>query len=441
MINLNIEAFTQNLQTYMENYMELAEGDMSKALVTLTSETASIPTPKLINLIIDLVEDILMRLDVEDLIRCKSVCKSWFSFITSSRTSPHNLAYIAYGWQIIGSSNGLVCVSPVDAQVLVTNPSTREVKKLQPPPEFPNISMDREFLCWGFGHDSFIDDYKVVMGIKMGKTGTLFQVLSLKLNTWKVVKHVKFKIASGRFGILWNGALHWFMKDVNNRQIVLLSFDLSREEFREIPQPDDSRYVCDYFNYVGIVDECLCTYRNYHPYHSWAMKNYNDKDSWELLPDDFEMNKYDVAHTLKYNKSPPHAQRRFHSIQYLVSPHVYGNPKKTMRPKNNKRSDKGVSSYDVISSCGYTALLSSIDIAGFIAWLRPSGYMTHTLEVAFLYEDGNPVEANGVGIRVLDMILSFYSSQLCFATKIPSKAIFDALQGQESEQSIDAVRV
>nr|XP_043632656.1 DNA glycosylase/AP lyase ROS1-like [Erigeron canadensis] len=48
-ITLNMEAFTQNLQTYMENNMELADGDMSRALVALTSEAASIPTPKLKN--------------------------------------------------------------------------------------------------------------------------------------------------------------------------------------------------------------------------------------------------------------------------------------------------------------------------------------------------------------------------------------------------------
>ncbi|KAI3746325.1 hypothetical protein L6452_08753 [Arctium lappa] len=49
MIKLNMEAFTQNLQTYMENNMELAEGDMSRALVALASEAASIPAPKLKN--------------------------------------------------------------------------------------------------------------------------------------------------------------------------------------------------------------------------------------------------------------------------------------------------------------------------------------------------------------------------------------------------------
>lgn len=48
-INLNIEEFTVNLQNYMQEKMELQEGDMSKALVALNPEAASIPTPKLKN--------------------------------------------------------------------------------------------------------------------------------------------------------------------------------------------------------------------------------------------------------------------------------------------------------------------------------------------------------------------------------------------------------
>ncbi|XWS66738.1 hypothetical protein CRYUN_Cryun05aG0226500 [Craigia yunnanensis] len=48
-IKLDMEEFTQNLQNYMQNNMELQEGDMSKALVALTAEAASIPMPKLKN--------------------------------------------------------------------------------------------------------------------------------------------------------------------------------------------------------------------------------------------------------------------------------------------------------------------------------------------------------------------------------------------------------
>jgi hypothetical protein len=48
-INLNIEAFTKNLEKYMQQNMELQEGEMSRALVAITTEAASIPTPKLKN--------------------------------------------------------------------------------------------------------------------------------------------------------------------------------------------------------------------------------------------------------------------------------------------------------------------------------------------------------------------------------------------------------
>ncbi|KAE9621774.1 putative DNA glycosylase, helix-turn-helix, base-excision DNA repair, demeter [Lupinus albus] len=48
-IKLNMEEFTLNLQNYMEENMELQDGEMSKALVALNPEAACIPTPKLKN--------------------------------------------------------------------------------------------------------------------------------------------------------------------------------------------------------------------------------------------------------------------------------------------------------------------------------------------------------------------------------------------------------
>ncbi|XP_047324333.1 uncharacterized protein LOC124927883 isoform X2 [Impatiens glandulifera] len=48
-IKLNIEEFTQNLHSYMQENMDLQESDFSKALVALTPEIASIPAAKLKN--------------------------------------------------------------------------------------------------------------------------------------------------------------------------------------------------------------------------------------------------------------------------------------------------------------------------------------------------------------------------------------------------------
>lgn len=46
-IKLNIDEFTTNLQNFIQEQMEMGEGDMSKALVALNPVLASIPTPKL----------------------------------------------------------------------------------------------------------------------------------------------------------------------------------------------------------------------------------------------------------------------------------------------------------------------------------------------------------------------------------------------------------
>ncbi|KAK7337186.1 hypothetical protein VNO77_17748 [Canavalia gladiata] len=48
-IKVDIEEFTLNLQNYMQENMELKEGEMSKALVALHPDAACIPTPKLKN--------------------------------------------------------------------------------------------------------------------------------------------------------------------------------------------------------------------------------------------------------------------------------------------------------------------------------------------------------------------------------------------------------
>ncbi|GJS98993.1 F-box/kelch-repeat protein-like protein isoform X1 [Tanacetum coccineum] len=349
-------------------------------------------------LVSDSVEDILVRLDGEDLIRCKSVCKSWLSLISSScfvKTqldynknkdhnnhelghrriimpsrygTPNDNWYINGPWHIIGSSNGLVCVSPEDAQVLVTNPLTREVKKLQPDPQFSDdVVINRDLLCWGFGHDSSTDDYKVVAGIKVHKVGTLFHVLSLKSNIWEPISLVKYKFIAGdsRFGILWNGALHWFMKDYNTKKMVILSFDLSREEFNECPQPDDSRYVFDDSTRLGIFNKCLCIFGDDDddpPYQRWVMKNYNDKDSWEPLPYECEMNKNDVTHTLEC--CTPHGVWCFCDdkriclpktrdytgapifVKSIVSPHVDQKPKKKRKPNIDIKSLEALFDYD-----------------------------------------------------------------------------------------------
>ncbi|KAK1435307.1 hypothetical protein QVD17_01068 [Tagetes erecta] len=174
-------------------------------------------------------------------------------------------------------------------------------------------------------------------------------MLSLKSNIWKVVGEVKYTFTS-KVGILSNGALHWIVRDNENmKKRLILSYDLCKQEFKEIPQPDDARYECTFDSFLGIITEHLCIYQ----YSCvWLMKSY---DSWELLPRD-RVIKNDVVHTLRmtrddrffnYDKSSFCKVSQVHFnfglpvfVQSLVSPHVNGRPKHSSDDKMNAKIDK-----------------------------------------------------------------------------------------------------
>ncbi|GKE44395.1 hypothetical protein Tco_1471679, partial [Tanacetum coccineum] len=131
-------------------------------------------------------------------------------------------------------------------------------------------------------------DYKVVTAVCNGDI-TLVHMLSLKSNIWKL------------FG-----------------QINYQSFpEPAKEEFREIPQPDDSRYVWNYYYSLGIIEGSLCIFVklrypiNNHQCNIWVMKNHNRKPSWERLPitNYCEMKDHAIHYMLKdsnqYRKTPP----------------------------------------------------------------------------------------------------------------------------------------
>ncbi|GJZ45163.1 putative F-box domain-containing protein [Tanacetum coccineum] len=214
-----------------------------------------------------------------------------------------------------GSSNGLVCISYTGCEnrIIVTNPLTGVFRELAQPPKLPYCPPPYSYTrCMGFGYDSSTDDYKVVRAICNGDI-TLVHILSLKSNIWNLFGRIDYLNPPTTPGILFNGALHWFwFEDANYYDMdkaSIVSFDLAKEEFREIPQPDDMRYVWSYDYSLGIFEGSLCIfikkryYVNDPPCRIWVMKNYNGKSSWELLPitDYCEME----DHAIHYMPPPP----------------------------------------------------------------------------------------------------------------------------------------
>lgn len=189
-------------------------------------------------------EQILKRLSVRDLIRFKSVCKSWQSlisdqgfikaqlkhsylsdqnnnefrdrklvlstcpgFIKYNHSTINDMFIVLNDHNIIGSCDGLVCVSPPFNKIAVINPSTTEVKNVTKP-RIRKI----ESRCSGFGYDRMTDDYKIFLGFKKSENCTSIKVFSLRTNMWKDFGEVKFVFIS-RVGVLCNGLLHWVVND------------------------------------------------------------------------------------------------------------------------------------------------------------------------------------------------------------------------------------
>ncbi|KAL8093163.1 F-box protein CPR1-like isoform X2 [Apium graveolens] len=268
----------------------------------------------------ELIDDILYRVPVKYLLRCRCVSKEWCSIIDSNafvrkhckRTNECNRGggvvisgdgkvfltdvdslrddivdvielddACVSGAEFVGVSNGLVCLCKDNKNVFVLcNPSTRKYRML---PRIPSV-FGREFeevevpLC-GFGYDCVNDDYKVVK-IGEGEECTVVIVYSLKSNTWKRIQDIGSNV---RFiperGKLVGGALHWMtIKYPRNCCGFVFGIDLGLEQYKEDPFPDvQGTFIC--LVYVG---ESLCITDNYHESHTdvWLMNNHGNGKVW-----------------------------------------------------------------------------------------------------------------------------------------------------------------
>ncbi|XP_076920098.1 F-box protein CPR1-like [Bidens hawaiensis] len=350
---------------------EIAEKKASMA--SLPHETAE-PIVSMADLPRDIQHKIFIGLRVTDLIRCKSVCKSWSSSISDPVFIKDHLNHQYYkdhknerfrhrritmsdyklceirgrgiiDRQLLGSSNGLVCVALSPTEIVVINPSTREVKNVTEPK-----ILETDYLCWGFGYDSIKDDYKVVVGFKKGENNTCFHVFSLRYNKWKVIGDTHYVFTSN-IGILFNGGLHWLGYDTSTKtKNVILSFHFSDEKFKEVPMPDDVTHRELYTGQtllmrLGTVDGYLCLFTHIFAFEIWIMIK---ERSWRKFGLGLGI-KYDAVHMIKQLKNYiPHKKplcrqgrsrnywlcrnRTFFGtpifVESLVSPHFHKKPQR-----------------------------------------------------------------------------------------------------------------
>ncbi|PRQ46156.1 putative F-box domain-containing protein [Rosa chinensis] len=273
----------------------------------------------------EIIVQIVTRLPVKSVGRCRCVCKRWRTLFSDSQFAKlhfqcapkhqtilffrnfdleilnlsHNLSFgkeslvlrnlnapFDHQWAVfIGSCNGLVAsyLSHSFLQqesLFIWNPSTRFFKKL------PSRGNTSQISIFGFGYVSATDEYKAVIN------GEIF---SSKSESWKRIETPRFRIVSS-CGVLFGEALHWlFYPDVERQQVPnLYAFDLEEEEFSvmKLPSALQTHGLRNCFICQGGVscEGCLyvmvkkarwdCGKLTYYEIDFWVMREYGNSDSW-----------------------------------------------------------------------------------------------------------------------------------------------------------------
>ncbi|XP_074376018.1 putative F-box protein At1g33530 [Apium graveolens] len=241
----------------------------------------------------DLISEILVRLPVKQLLRCKSVSKPWLSLISNPNFIKSHLNHTSHGhganqilfldrrgtsmyllhldsceidfslgdfsfsrplFRTAGCCNGIVCfyhartVSRLKTNpyIHLWNPATRQAKLIPP----YNIHFDDSFsLSIGFGFDSIGNDYKVVALLATFNKPCTAEVYSANTNVWRRVEPNPEDLpANGRIDVSVNGYL--CCQGTNG---CMMAFDLNKEVFKcRIKLPEGSFLIR-----IKDFDDCI----------------------------------------------------------------------------------------------------------------------------------------------------------------------------------------
>ncbi|KAK3041198.1 hypothetical protein RJ639_028458 [Escallonia herrerae] len=282
------------------------------------------------------VEDILSRMRVKDVLRFRVLAKAWCDRIDSpefvklhlgrsvgsgagvsvvhrlgTKLHASNLNSVAKSTRcflhcrepseldVIGSCNGLLLMALHydDKRGVLTlfNPGTRRVRYL-PSSNF-HCSAQRCSVDYGLGYDSTDEDYKIIEIIQIRPQDSLSRstranVYSLTRNSWREVQAFTDNFsAHGPWRCEVGGALHILGRlergeKVQHPAMAITAFHVRSEKFRDVPLPE---YGQDYLDMaVAELGGCLCLACHYKPRRNyrvevWIMKEYGVGGSWIKL--------------------------------------------------------------------------------------------------------------------------------------------------------------
>ncbi|PWA84563.1 F-box domain-containing protein [Artemisia annua] len=285
--------------------------------------------------------DILLRLPTKSIGQFKSVCKYWFSLISSAdfvklhhhqaiidTNKNHSRVFIAYAHllhsvnfassacyegynvdddtnavvtlndpfekesvdgKLMGSCYGLIYHVCYDDCILLWNPTTQEMRLI--PDKSTSFSDGTRF--YGLGYDLINDEYKMVRAChSISSKSISSEVFDLKSDSWRTVQVSHMDINSpDEIGILSNGAVHWLVRhsDDSDKHDTILSFDMKDEIFIETALPNVPNVTTiELIGFTSLGDLKGFLYAVYGGCEGvdadvWVMKEYGAVDSWSKI--------------------------------------------------------------------------------------------------------------------------------------------------------------
>ncbi|KAL3325750.1 hypothetical protein AABB24_036796 [Solanum stoloniferum] len=290
----------------------------------------------------EIIFEILLRLPVKSLLKFRCVSKSWFFLLSNpvfSKThvdfclknpklTDYRLAVVAsvYGLgrkcnfynmgfenpclslarnscpakslaisaRILGSCNGLICLTSDSFTVMLLNPCTGKFNV------FPDSMLRSNggggggsgvgcFIRYGFGYDASFEDYKVVKIFSFphieGRYENMVNVYSLKAQSWKMIEGFNSGSLNGKVGVFLNGALHWEAchSHCSGSFWEIVTLNLAAERYGKIALPsyEDGGVYWTLSVSRGYLVGC-CNYEK-NKADVWVMKEYGVEESWTKL--------------------------------------------------------------------------------------------------------------------------------------------------------------
>jgi len=296
---------------------------------------------KRVPLPVEVITEILLKLSVKTLLRCKCVCKSWLSLISDPHfaishfqlaASPRLLFIARLGSETLsidfhacldddsassqqpdflcprsypeirGSCRGFLFLD-FYRDFYIWNPSTRVHKRIHLSPltiashSYFNANNRTFSLLHGLGYDVSTDDYMIVVGsYKYNYTNPSvyssidLEIFSLRANEWEQIefdsdlpyRNIASPQGGRRVGSFLNGSIHWLVYNYETKSNVIIAYDLKEMTLSEIALPDDfnsghSLRIYDLMVFGGLISVWIVKSSKIK---IWVMQEYAAHSSW-----------------------------------------------------------------------------------------------------------------------------------------------------------------